>query len=346
VPDENPLTNVPTSWAAQQLTEFLAAVSAADDEAAAVRGAVERATEAFEAEVGAIVGTDGVVVASGFGLNEIPFEAISRVRRGETDRLQVPGIGECQALATPIGDERLDSLILARHDELIFSPEERNLARGMARMLALTVRLLRVVEAERGLRELSERQGAENARLLESLAERQRLLERLSKIQNSIVSRRDLQEVLDAIVAGAHDLLGDETVGLRLIDPEDAQQLLMVASAGVKPELEREMYRCPLGIGAGGRAAAEGRLVVIEDYAANDRAMPLFAADGIRAALGAPVREHGQIVRDVPTRRPSKRCSSPSPSTQASRSATRGRSRTRSTRLFTTRSPGCPIAFC
>ena len=66
-------------------------------------------------------------------------------------------------------------------------------------------------------------QARENERLVESLAERQRLLERLSKIQRSIVSRRDLDEVLDAIVAGAMDLLGDETVGLRLLDPEDPE---------------------------------------------------------------------------------------------------------------------------
>ena len=109
----------------------------------------------------------------------------------------MPGIGECQALARRSATSASTTLVLARHDELVFSSEERNLARGMARVLALTVRLQRLVEAERGLRELSERQSAENARLVESLAERQRLLERLSKIQSSIVSRRDLDEVFD-----------------------------------------------------------------------------------------------------------------------------------------------------
>ncbi len=290
------MTAVPTSWAAQQLTEFLAAVSAADDVQGAARDAIQRATEAFEAEVGAIVSTDGVVIADGFGASEIPFEAIDRVRRGESERLEVPGIGECQALATPIGDERFDTLVLARSDEPAFSSEERNLARGMARVLAQTVRLLRVVAAERRLRELSERQSSENARLVESLAERQRLLERLSKIQNSIISRRELDEVLEAIVAGAEDLLGDETVGLRLIDPDDPGQLILVASAGVKDEIVAELRRSPLGLGAGGRAAAEGRLIVVEDYAADDHNLAAFAADGIRTALAAPVREHGEVV--------------------------------------------------
>jgi diguanylate cyclase (GGDEF)-like protein len=304
--EEHDLTAVPTSWAAQQLTEFLAAVSVADDEAAAIREAVERATEAFEAEVGVVLGPDGVVAATGFGINEVPLAAIDRVRQGETERLEVPGIGECQALSTPIGDTRLSAMVLARHDELVFSSEERNLARGMARMLALTVRLQRLIAAERGLRELSERQGAENARLVESLAERQRLLERLSKIQRSIVSRRDLDEVFAAIVAGAQELLGDETVGLRLIDPDDPGMLNLVASAGVPDAIVDEMRRSPIGLGAGGRAAAEGRLIVIEDYAGDSQNLPAFAADGIRSALGAPVREQGEVVGSlvVATHRP------------------------------------------
>src|SRR5829696_8167225 len=100
-PPEPP--SVPTSWAAQQLTEFLAAVSDAGDELAAIQGAVERATEAFEAEAGVVVDDRGeIVVASGFGIGRVPAEAIDRVRLGETDRLEVPGIGECQALVTPI----------------------------------------------------------------------------------------------------------------------------------------------------------------------------------------------------------------------------------------------------
>lgn len=289
--------SVPTSWAAQQLTEFQAAVSAAGDELTAIHCAVERATEAFEAEVGAVIDTEGeVIVATGFGIREIPAETLNRVRRGESDRITVPGLGACQAAATPIGDDRLDALVLARNEELPFSSEERNLTRGMARMLAQTVHLLRVVEAERNLRELSEQQAAENARLVVTLEERQRLLERLSRIQRSIVSRRELHEVLEAIVAGAHELLGDETVGLRLIDQHDPEQLVLVASAGVGPELLSRVRRSPLGLGAGGRAAAEDRLIVVEDYAADNHNLAPFAGDGIRAALAAPVHEHGEVV--------------------------------------------------
>jgi diguanylate cyclase (GGDEF)-like protein len=305
------VTAVSTGWTTQELAEFLAAVSSAGDEHAAICDAIERASEAFEADAGAIVGVDRVLASTGFGEGHVPLEAIERVTREDTSRLLVPGVGECEALAIPIGDERLLALVLARRHPGGFSSEEHKLARSMARVLALTVRLLRVVEAERGLRELSDRQAKENARLIASLAERQRLLERLSKIQSSIVSRRELNEVLDAIVAGAKELLRDETVCLRLVDPDDPSQLLLVASAGVGPELLREP-RSPMGLGAGGRAAQEARLIAIEDYPEHDRALPAFAEDGIRAALAAPVREHGEVVGSlaVATHRAGRRYSS------------------------------------
>jgi len=290
------LTGATTSRAAHALTDFLATVSSADDVESAARDATRRATEALGATIGAIASADRLETVAGFELGEIPFEEFALVGADGAAELSVPEAEACPAIASAIGDERFQTLVIARSGGPAFSAEERHLADGMARMLALTLRLLRLVAAERALRELGERQGAENARLLDSLAERQRLLERLSKIQSSIVSRRELEEVLDAIVAGAKDLLGDETVGLRLIDPEDPEQLILVASAGVGSGLAREMHRSPLGLGAGGRAAAEGRLIVVEDYASDEHNLPAFAADGIRAALAAPVRERGEVV--------------------------------------------------
>ena len=52
-----------TSWSTQQLAEFLAVVSSFTTEASVLLGAVERASEAFDAEIGALV-VDGAVVAS------------------------------------------------------------------------------------------------------------------------------------------------------------------------------------------------------------------------------------------------------------------------------------------
>jgi hypothetical protein len=163
-------------------------------------------------------------------------------------------LSETDAEMAAIGDPESAEALIAELEQIADGIENPDPA-AFAALAAITTRLLRAADAERDLRE---RQTAENARLVDSLAERQRLLERLSKIQSSIVSRRDLQEVLDAIVTGAHELVGDETVGLRLIDPDDPGHLILVASAGVKPEIVSSMRRSPIGLGAGGQAAATG----------------------------------------------------------------------------------------
>ena len=304
-------SGAPASWAAQQLTEFLVAASSFNDEESAIRGATERIAEILGADAAAVIDSSGPVVCTGFG-PVAPVDRLRAIAEGEETELRVPGVGACPVLLERIDDSRFGTLILARHAPP-FSDDERRLIHGLAGVIGLTVRLLRAAGKERHLRQLSEQQREENARLLDSLQERKRLLERLSRIQSSIVSRSELNEVLDAIVAGARDLLGDESVGLRLVDPEDPQTLVMVASAGIDQTIVRNNARSAMGEGAGGYAAAEGRLVVIEDYASNPKALPDFAADGIRAALAAPVREHGDVVGSlvVATHRTGRRYSQP-----------------------------------
>ena len=161
----------------------------------------------------------------------------------------------------------------------------------------MTVRLLpRGRRRARGCASSARTRATENERLVQSLSERQRLLERLSKIQRSIVSRRELDEVLNAIVAGARDLLADETVGLRLLDPEDDGQLLLVASAGVKPDLATEMHRSP-------HRARRGRSGRRGGQADRDRGLlgRRPRAGGVRGRRDprrprGTGREHGEVV--------------------------------------------------
>src|SRR5207253_9074679 len=107
-----------------------------------------------------------------------------------------------------------------------------HLVRGMGRVLSLVTGMLRLLENERTLREGSQRQAEENARLVTSLSERQTLLERLASIQRSIVQRADLQELLEAVVEGARDLIGDEKVALWLVDLDDHGSRTRVAHLG------------------------------------------------------------------------------------------------------------------
>lgn len=134
------------------------------------------------------------------------------------------------------------------------------------------------------------------AEAVDSLRERQLLLERLTRIQRSISHRAPLQEVLDAITQGAHELLGDEVVGLRLVDPEDPEFVILASAVGVTEEQMKTLRRGSVKEGAGGRAIAEDRLVIIDDYETAPTAIAVLASDRLQAAMAAPVREYGRVV--------------------------------------------------
>jgi diguanylate cyclase (GGDEF)-like protein len=270
-----------TSWSTQQLVEFLAEVSSFKDADSAVRGAVQRAAEAFDAEVGAIVTDEGVTASIGFPAGDAPGDRALAVAEGRAEEIDVPNLGVCPAIAVQFEDEPAGWLVLARAGEG-FTRTEDHLLRGMARVLALALGQLRGLEQERSL-------GA-------SLRERQTLLERLSRIQRLIVDRAVLQTVLDEIVTGARDLLGDDVVGLRLVNSEDPTVMDLVAFVGVSGELIPAVRQGRVGEGAGGRAIGEGRVVVIENYAQADAGLPQFQAEELQAAMAAPVYENGRVA--------------------------------------------------
>jgi diguanylate cyclase (GGDEF)-like protein len=98
------------------------------------------------------------------------------------------------------------------------------------------------------------------------------------------------------IVDAASELIGDETVNLRLLDPADSTHLLRMAGRGYSEEIEPFMTRIRTGDGAVGRAFTEGHLVVIEDYQnARDR-LEILGSEGLEAAMSAPIEENGAVV--------------------------------------------------
>src|SRR5258707_143229 len=121
-------------------------------------------------------------------------------------------------LSAASGGSSSGHLLVARSGEDGFSVDEVSLVRGIARVLELTLGAMSTFEAER-------RRAAENAGLVATLQERQRLLEQLSRIQRGITRRDPLQTILDAITTGARELLGDDVVALRMIDPSDPQMV-------------------------------------------------------------------------------------------------------------------------
>lgn len=162
--------------------------------------------------------------------------------------------------------------------------------------VALALRLGRGAGRERRLREAAERQSREHGALRASLEERNLLLSRLARIQRSISHRAPLQEVFDAITSGASELLGIAAIGLRIVDPEDPDRLLMISSHGLDEDELLELRGAPRTMGLGGRAIAENRLCVQYDYAEFGAAHPIFARERMQSAMAAPVHDHERVV--------------------------------------------------
>ncbi|MEJ7566695.1 MAG: EAL domain-containing protein [Gaiellaceae bacterium] len=262
------------SWAAQQLVELLAAVTSFEDEQAATRSAVERTAEALDAQIAARV-RDGEVCASiGFPAGREPVAELVAATAGELTAIVVPGVGTVTVAVAALENDAACALLVGRAGEG-FGPEELALLRGMARVLALTVRLLRSFNA---------------------LQQRQRLLERSTEIQRAITRRAPLQEVLESIAEAARELVGDEVAGLRMIDVDDPTMMVTAATSDVSAAIRTRIERGPIGEGAGGRAIAEGKLVVVENYSKTADALPAFSELELQAAMAAPVHERGTIV--------------------------------------------------
>ena len=282
------------NWSTHQLAEFLDTVSSQTDEASAFQLAVERAAEALDAEIGAVVRAGEVACSIGFPPGEAPERDILALADGSAESVSVPGLGECRGARIVVQEEPAIVMVLARHGEARFLAEEITLALGMGRVLALALRLFRLAAEERSQRKEVERHYELNEDLVRKLEARQALLERLSRIQRSITHGVPREEVFGAIAGGARELLRDDSSALLLRDPEEPESLVIVSTSGRTTLFQGE--RAPRGSGIAERAVRERMLVVEADYQHAIGAMPELKKDGLSAAMAAPVHEHGEVA--------------------------------------------------
>ncbi len=217
------------SWSTIQLTEYFAAVSAPQEEQHAIAAAVERAAEALEAQVSAVVISGDVHGSVGMEPDTDPAILI-RAARG-VESMTVDGYGTMHAAASKLGRGTPGALVVARAGEPLRA-EERQMLKAMAQALGLALRGLRTLTAERMLRAEREREAEDRLQLLDALRIRQRLLETLLGIQRAISNRKPLQEVLDAVTTGAAGLLNNAVVTLVLADPLNNNQLIAAWTCG------------------------------------------------------------------------------------------------------------------
>lgn len=149
------MSAAPPNWSTQQLVEFMDAVSSAGNVATAADRAVERAAEALEAEIAAIVRAGKLVTSIGYPREAVPTEALVAAASG--GQLQIEGLGTAAVTAVPIGDDTRAQLIIGRIEGDPLRREDLNLLHGMGRVLDLTFKMLRGLEEERALRKQSQR---------------------------------------------------------------------------------------------------------------------------------------------------------------------------------------------
>lgn len=295
------------NWSAQQLVEFVAAVSSHSEPAKAQSSALERAAEAVEAEFGAILIDGEVVQTVGFSTLDIPFDQLRAIVRGSEHELCISGLAPAHAVVIQIDDDNHECVIVARVSDK-FSSEEIGLLRSMGRLLALILKTLTTLSREKDLRQASERQAAENAQLAASL-QRGQLVKVLYEIQRAISQRSPVQVILDKVTESAVELIGDPIAALSLIDEENEDIRVTVSSCGFESIASQGPRRVGANQGIGGLAITQDKLVVIDSYESSPVALDSIKAAGAKTAMATPVRINGEVVGSLtvasssPTRR-------------------------------------------
>jgi diguanylate cyclase (GGDEF)-like protein len=288
------------SWTAQQLIEFMSLVSSFTDEASAVRAAIEHAAQALHACAGVAAGSGGVVAAVGFASGWRDGDPLAGLPRDYSGPVDVCGVGRCAMVSSPLDREIAGSLslLLLRDAGDPFNQREIDLLRGLVSVLALALRSLRVLGAERTLRQRTQQQAQENSKLIDTLTQRQELLERLFKLQRAIVQRTDIDSVFAAVATGASEFLGVEVVELWLLEEDGAEdETMRVVASSVADTGTPTVSACAADPRSLSARVIEHRRVIFRERANPGADDPAAApAKDYEWELAAPVFENGRVV--------------------------------------------------
>jgi signal transduction histidine kinase len=293
----------PTAWSPQQLAEFLAVVSSSETEASAALAAVERAAEALDAEVAAILSDGRLMAAVGYPEGAAPVAELASVAPGGARaEVPVPGVGVCPATAVSLEHPPGATLVLARSDPDGLSAEEAGLLRGMAHMTSMTMRTLSLLDAERAAREESDRNAAVNARLLVTLTQRQALLERLAEEQAAlrrvatlVAGQAAAHDIFVAVAREVGMLVRADAGAVGRYEPDGSMTVVAgwseqdtSSSVGTRTELEADSVPAMVL-----RSRGSARLDWREDL--SGPVAELMRNHGIRSSVGAPIVVEGRV---------------------------------------------------
>ena len=297
------------NWFPQQLVAFLEAVWSARTEAAVGLMAVEQAAEALDAEIAAIVCRDRVVAMVGYPEGAVPVRELTLIAAdGARHELTVPGFGVCRAVTVSLDYPAGATFALARagpHGGL--RHDEASLFRGMARVTSMAMRTQHVLDDERAAREESDRQAAENARLLAELTQRQARLTELAGEQAALRrvatlvaaswGQTDADLIFAAVAEEAGRLLRADMGAVAKFGPAG---FFTVLAVWTKPGTDFPFpvgEQLPLEEGSlSARVLRSGRPSRLDTYdAAAGRLAHIRDRFGLRSMIGTPIMVGGRV---------------------------------------------------
>jgi signal transduction histidine kinase len=193
-------------------------------------------------------------------------------------------------------------LVLARSGSEAFSGEEAGLLRGMARVTSLTMRTLHLLDDERAAHEESDRQAAENARLLDTLSEHTSMLERLAEEQAAlrrvatlVAGQAAADDIFTAVAEEVARLLRADIGGVTEYDPDGS--LMLVAAWSEEGRLIPVGMRVAWeGENAGTTMLRSGLPVRMSSYEGLPGPLAALLQElGIRSSVGAPIVVDGRV---------------------------------------------------
>ncbi|MDW5328949.1 GAF domain-containing SpoIIE family protein phosphatase [Plantactinospora sp. KLBMP9567] len=119
-------------------------------------------------------------------------------------------------------------------------------------------------------------------------------LRRIEAVTDSALSRLDVEDLLDELLARVCELLGVDTAAILLLD-QHAQQLVAAATKGLEEEVPPG-FRVSVGRGFAGRIAQEKRPVALERVTPAEVVNPILPDKGIRSMLGVPMFAGSELV--------------------------------------------------
>ena len=270
------------AWSAQQLTDFVVAVSAADDEASATVVAVQRAAAALDADVAAIVCAGEILAAVGYQDGASPVAELEAVRPGLSEvTLEVPGVGPCVARATVLEHPEGATLVVGRAAPTGFTPEQAALLRAMGQVASMTLQMLRVLDDERTARSK-----------LRSVADEQAALRRVA---TAVAGGVEEHLVFDAVAAEVGRVLPDVDVTW-IGRYHDDETIEFVGAWSREGEATFAGGRVPLGgHNIGTLVCRQNEPVRVDLYRDDDAPASLLARNWARSAAGTPINVAGHL---------------------------------------------------